>query len=135
MTDDQQDLPATGDAAPGVTPSPGDAVSAELETALKELAASRAEAGANFAAAREALKAGNPGLPEAAFEGDSLAVVNERVSLAREAATAAAEAARSGAAAQVPAGGGTQRAAPAGPPEGTRGLDRIRYGIEQLRNK
>jgi hypothetical protein len=131
MTDDQQDLPATGEAAPGVTPSPGDAVSAELELALKDLAAARAEAGANFTAARDALKAANPGLPEAAFAGETVAVINERVSLAREAATAAAAAARTGAAAQVPAGGGTQRVDVR--PENLRGAARIAYGLEQAR--
>ncbi len=138
MSEDKQDPPATGEGDPlagGAAPPPGDSSAADLAAAIAERDAARAEAGANFAAARDALKAANPGLPEGAFEGDSLAVVNDRVGLAREAVAAAAEAAKSGAAAQVPVGGGTQRVAPVGPPDGTRGVDRIRYGIEQARGR
>jgi len=60
--------------------------------------------------------------------GDTLAAINERVTLARDAATAGAEAVRTNAAAQVPAGGGTTRL-PAQPPEKIRGVSRIAYAL------
>jgi len=88
-----------------------------------------------------ALHTANPDLPEAAFEGADLAAIQAGVTTARAVADHVrqqAEAARNGvapaaavqAAAGVALAAGTTREPP-GPPEGVKGIDRIKFGLAQ----
>jgi len=90
----------------------------------------------------DALHTANPDLPDAAFTGDDLATVQASVTSARATADhvrqqiedarngAAANPAAAAAAVAAATGAGVTRT-PAGPPEGTTGLDRIKFGLAQ----
>jgi len=91
-----------------------------------------------------ALHTANPDLPDAAFEGADLAAIQATVTTARavadhtrqtieaakNGATNAATAAAIVAAAAAATGAGTTRQPP-GPPEGVKGIDRIKFGLAQ----
>jgi len=84
-----------------------------------------------------ALHTANPDLPDAAFEGADLAAIQATVTTARAVADhirQQAEAARNGAAAPpappTPIDAGATRS-PATAPEGTKGIDRIKFGLAQ----
>jgi len=116
------------------TAAAADAATADLQARLDQVTA-RA-----FDLEIAALRRDNPDLPDAAFAGDDLAAVQNTVTTARAAADhvrqqieaaangAAPNPAAAIAAAATPGAGVTRQ--PVTPPEGTKGLNRILYGLE-----
>ena len=81
-------------------------------------------------ATRTALQAANPGLPESAFQGDTFETMNTNVIQAQAVEAHVREQVKANPAGPPPPGGGSQRA-PAKAPEGTKGIDRIKFGLAQ----
>jgi len=140
-----------GDREPGqgtATPDPADHEPGQ-GTATPDPAAALAQAAAlqqqldqaqarNMELETQALRTANPDLPDAAFAGDDLAAIQAGVATARAVADHVrqqAEATRNGTAppppAPVPTGAGAAERQPVGPPAGTTGIDRIKFGLAQ----
>jgi len=102
------------------------AQAAEAETARTALSGAQAEARQATEAARAAIIAANPTIPADLIKGDTIAQINDSLTAAQAIAARLAEAAGKGPLG-FPTGGNIRQ--PATAPEGIRGAERIRWGL------